>query len=79
MVRYVFRILRHSLGISVIIASCVYAFSERYKLIEQDVEGYEVLLRYDAWTRTLCTLNKTKLTESILEYKLIPSFCNDGG
>ena len=46
---------------------------------EQDVEGYEVLLRYDAWTRTLCTLNKTKLTESLLEYKLISSFCTDGG
>ena len=79
MVRYVLRILRHSLGISIIFASCVYGFSERYTLIEQNVEDYEVLLRYDAWTKTLCTLNKTKLTESLLEYKLISSFCTDGG
>ena len=77
MVRYVLRILRHSLGISIIFATCVYGFNERYKLIEQDVQGYEVLLRYDSWTKALCTLNKTGLTKKIIEYKLIPSFCND--
>jgi|13_taG_2_1085334.scaffolds.fasta_scaffold29752_2 hypothetical protein len=64
---------KYFLGISIILAASIYAYTQRYSLVETEENRTSFVLRYDSWTQEFCTLNNTKTTRSIAEY--IPVIC----
>ena len=55
---------RYFLGLSIILAASIYAYTQRYSLVETELQNTSYVLRYDSWTQQLCTLNNTSLARS---------------
>ena len=64
---------KYFLGISIILAASIYAYTQRYSLVETEENRTSFVLRYDSWTQEFCTLNNTITTRSIAKY--IPVIC----
>jgi hypothetical protein len=56
---------RYFLGLSIILAASIYAYTQRYSLVEIKFAKEFYVLRYDSWTQRLCTLNNTRLAREM--------------
>tara|TARA_R110000796_G_scaffold251223_1_gene382148 strand:+ start:41 stop:331 length:291 start_codon:yes stop_codon:yes gene_type:complete len=59
---------KYFLGISIILAASIYAYTQRFSLIESQKYSNPLILRYDSWTQELCTLNNTVQTRELTGY-----------
>lgn len=64
---------KYFLGISIILAASIYAFTQRYSLVETEEDRSSFVFRYDSWTQEFCTLNNTVTTRRLAKY--IPVIC----
>jgi len=69
---------RYFLGLSIILAASIYAYTQRYSLVEINFENDPYVLRYDSWTQGLCTLNNTALARSLTGKVTETTFTDSG-
>ena len=63
-------------GGCLVAVALIYAFTERYSTIEQNIRDIDFLVRYDSWSHELCTLGDTKSTRRLISMDYIPPLCS---